>query len=73
MCIATGHCMWIVMAGMVASFPGPAQLFVACSTETARGPGNEATGMAHYLLGLYHLISNVSHTACMMTPHARDF
>ena len=27
----------------VASFPGPAQLFVACSTETARGPGNEAT------------------------------
>ena len=27
---------------MLASFPGPAQLSVACSTESGAGPGNEA-------------------------------
>ena len=36
---------WMRLWVCVASFPGPVQLFVACSTEqpkAARGPGNEA-------------------------------
>ena len=34
----------------VASFPGPAQLFVTCSTESWAGPGNEANNLFMTLL-----------------------
>ena len=44
-CSCNSRNLWLSLA----SFPGPAQLSVTCSTESWAGPGNEATCLSSYL------------------------
>ena len=72
-----GAAAWRATCLLLASFPGPAQLFVACSTETVliateswAGPGNEAI---RYHEQLVETVSVISHIESWLKDQVYEF